>query len=153
LFLKFFSQNLDFPRSKLELGRSLGEGAFGKVVMASANGILNPNKLTTVAVKMLKENFTENDVKDLVDEIEVMKTIGHHENFINLLGCCLENGPLFVIVEYARHGNLKDFLTKHRPTNDGANERNKKILLQRDLVGYGYQVACGMEYLASRKYV
>lgn len=44
------------PPSSLTLGKPLGEGCFGQVVMAEAIGIDKdkPNKAITVAVKMLK---------------------------------------------------------------------------------------------------
>ena len=44
----------EFPRQQLQLGKSLGEGAFGHVVQAQADGILKQVAVTTVAVKMLK---------------------------------------------------------------------------------------------------
>lgn len=44
----------EFPRENLTLGKTLGEGAFGKVLRAEADGILCDNVVTTVAVKMLK---------------------------------------------------------------------------------------------------
>jgi len=44
----------EFPRQDLQLGKSLGEGAFGHVVQAQANGIIEKNSVSTVAVKMLK---------------------------------------------------------------------------------------------------
>ena len=46
-----------------------------------------------------------------------MKAIGHHQNIINLLGVCTQppHYPLYVIVEYAKHGNLKHYLTENRP--------------------------------------
>lgn len=47
----------EFARSQLRLGKSLGEGAFGHVVQAQADGILQPGVVTTVAVKMLKGAF------------------------------------------------------------------------------------------------
>ncbi|CRL07509.1 CLUMA_CG020474, isoform B [Clunio marinus] len=145
--------NWEFPRAQLELGKNLGEGAFGKVVMAHANGLVKTGQTTIVAVKMLKEGHTDEDVKDLVCEMEVMKMIGTHINIINLLGCCCQDGPLFVIVEYAPHGNLRDFLRKHRPNSyaDNAQEKEKQTLTQKDLVSFAYQIARGMEYLASRK--
>lgn len=148
--------NWEFPRAQLSLGRSLGEGAFGKVVMAEAQGLVRSGLSTVVAVKMLKEGHTDTDVKDLVCEMEVMKMIGKHINIINLLGCCCQDGPLYVIVEFAPHGNLRDFLRKHRPSSgyecsDGGEEKEAKTLTQKDLVSYSYQVARGMEYLASRR--
>ena len=44
----------EFPRQHLKIGKSLGEGAFGHVVQAQADGIIQPNVSSTVAVKMLK---------------------------------------------------------------------------------------------------
>ncbi len=44
----------EFPRENLQLGKSLGEGNFGRVVMAEAFSILQENVSSTVAVKMLK---------------------------------------------------------------------------------------------------
>lgn len=145
--------NWEFPRENLELAENLGEGAFGKVVKAYANGLDKTGQNTVVALKMLKEGHTDEDVKDLVCEMEVMKMIGTHKNIINLLGCCCQDGPLFVIVEYAPHGNLRDFLRKHRPTSyaDNIHEKEKQTLTQKDLVSYAFQIARGMEYLASRK--
>lgn len=49
--------NWEFPRGQLSLGRSLGEGAFGKVVMAEAQGLVRSGVSTVVAVKMLKGNY------------------------------------------------------------------------------------------------
>uniref|UniRef100_A0A182T303 Ig-like domain-containing protein n=1 Tax=Anopheles maculatus TaxID=74869 RepID=A0A182T303_9DIPT len=46
--------NWEFPRNKLHLGKSLGEGMFGKVVMAEAHGLVKGHPSTVVAVKMLK---------------------------------------------------------------------------------------------------
>lgn len=93
---------------------------------------------------------------DLVSEMEMMKMIGKHINIINLLGCCTQGGPLFVVVEYAPHGNLRDFLRQHRTSSGyepaiGIVEKEKKTLTQKDLVSFAYQVARGMEYLASRR--
>lgn len=53
----------------------------------------------------------------LVSEMEMMKMIGKHVNIINLLGCCTQDGPLYVIVEYAPGGNLREYLRDHRPGN------------------------------------
>jgi len=46
--------NWEFPRENLSLGKTLGEGAFGKVLRGEADGILSDNVMNTVAVKMLK---------------------------------------------------------------------------------------------------
>lgn len=44
----------EIPRDQLFLGKSLGEGAFGKVVKAEGHGLLKQGISSIVAVKMLK---------------------------------------------------------------------------------------------------
>lgn len=145
----------EFPRERVILGKPLGEGAFGQVIKAEAYGLGDKEGPTVVAVKMLKDGHTDSEMANLVSEMEVMKTIGKHINIINLLGCCTQDGPLHVIVEYAAHGNLRDFLRSHRPCSGyeqaiGA-DLKPKTLTHKDLVSFAYQVARGMEYLASKK--
>ncbi|XP_066534419.1 fibroblast growth factor receptor 3 [Hoplias malabaricus] len=147
----------EFPRTKLTLGKALGEGCFGQVVMAEAIGIdkEKPNKPLTVAVKMLKDDGTDKDLSDLVSEMEMMKMIGKHKNIINLLGACTQDGPLYVLVEYASKGNLREYLRARRPPGMDYSFDTCKIpnetLTFKDLVSCAYQVARGMEYLASQK--
>ncbi|XP_023237493.1 fibroblast growth factor receptor 3-like [Centruroides sculpturatus] len=147
--------NWEFPRERLVLGKLLGQGAFGQVMLADAYGLNDKEGITVVAVKMLKDGHTDRDVTDLVSEMEVMKTIGKHVNIINLLGCCTQDGPLYVIVEYAPNGNLRDFLRNNRP-NSGyeraiGDTGITQFVTYKCLVSYAFQVARGMEYLSSKK--
>uniref|UniRef100_A0AAQ4RH92 Fibroblast growth factor receptor n=1 Tax=Gasterosteus aculeatus aculeatus TaxID=481459 RepID=A0AAQ4RH92_GASAC len=147
----------EFPRTRLTLGKPLGEGCFGQVVMAEAIGIdkEKPNKPLDVAAKMLKDDATDKDLSDLVSEMEMMKMIGKHKNIINLLGACTQDGPLYVLVEYASKGNLREYLRARRPPGMDYSFDTCKIpdeqLTFKDLVSCAYQVARGMEYLASQK--
>ncbi|XP_045147158.1 fibroblast growth factor receptor 2 isoform X8 [Echinops telfairi] len=147
----------EFPRDKLTLGKPLGEGCFGQVVMAEAMGIdkERPKEAVTVAVKMLKDDATEKDLSDLVSEMEMMKMIGRHKNIINLLGACTQDGPLYVIVEYASKGNLREYLRARRPPgmeySYDINRVPEEQMTFKDLVSCTYQLARGMEYLASQK--
>lgn len=144
--------NWELPRSQLVLGATLGEGAFGRVVMAEVNNAI-------VAVKMVKEGHTDDDIASLVREMEVMKIIGRHINIINLLGCCSQNGPLYVIVEFAPYGNLKDFLFNNRPFGREQDRDNLQgppsppahVITEKDLIKFAHQIARGMDYLASRR--
>ncbi|XP_032082758.1 fibroblast growth factor receptor 3-like isoform X6 [Thamnophis elegans] len=147
----------ELARSRLTLGKPLGEGCFGQVVMAEAMGIdkEKPSQPVTVAVKMLKDDATDKDLSDLVSEMEMMKMIGKHKNIINLLGACTQDGPLYVLVEYASKGNLREYLRARRlPGMDYSFDTCKmpeEQLAFKDLVSCAYQVARGMEYLASQK--
>ncbi|KAH0623119.1 hypothetical protein JD844_031099 [Phrynosoma platyrhinos] len=110
----------ELPRDRLILGKPLGEGCFGQVVLAEAIGLDKdkPNRVTKVAVKMLK---------------------------------C----PLYVIVEYASKGNLREYLQARRPPGMeycyNPTHLPEEQLSFKDLVSCAYQVARGMEYLASKK--
>ncbi|XP_012618445.2 fibroblast growth factor receptor 1 isoform X7 [Microcebus murinus] len=147
----------ELPRDRLVLGKPLGEGCFGQVVLAEAIGLDKdkPNRVTKVAVKMLKSDATEKDLSDLISEMEMMKMIGKHKNIINLLGACTQDGPLYVIVEYASKGNLREYLQARRPPGleycYNPSHSPEEQLSSKDLVSCAYQVARGMEYLASKK--
>ncbi|XP_025047569.1 fibroblast growth factor receptor 4 isoform X2 [Alligator sinensis] len=147
----------EFPRDKLALSKPLGEGCFGQVVRAEAYGIDRdqPERAVTVAVKMLKDSATDKDLADLISEMEMMKLMDKHKNIINLLGVCTQDGPLYVIVEFAAKGNLREFLRARRPPTpdyafDAARLPDEQLSFK-DLVSCVYQVARGMEYLESKR--
>lgn len=67
-----------------------------------------------VAVKTLKENASDIEIKDLHSELQVMKTLEPHVNVVRLLGCCTDKEPIFVILEYVSRGKLQDYLRSSR---------------------------------------
>lgn len=57
-----------------------------------------------------------------------------------------------MIVEFASHGNLKQYLQKKRRTGGGSEVTQvENPLDEKDLISFSFQVARGMEYLASQK--
>lgn len=62
----------EFPRKNLVLGKTLGEGEFGKVVKATAFRLKGKAGYTTVAVKMLKGKTSQTGTK-MVGEVMWMK--------------------------------------------------------------------------------
>ncbi|KAM3940808.1 vascular endothelial growth factor receptor 2 [Leptodactylus fuscus] len=203
--LLYDAMKWEFPRERLKLGKPLGRGAFGQVVEADAFGIDTTSTCKTVAVKMLKEGATDSEYRALMSELKILSHIGHHLNVVNLLGACTKpGGPLMVIVEYCRFGNLSAYLRSKRndfvlyktksvryrqakhhyvetprdlkkrldsiassqssASSGFAEEKSlsdveeeeveeicKNQLSMEDLISYSFQVARGMEYMASRK--
>ncbi|XP_054613518.1 fibroblast growth factor receptor 1-A-like [Dunckerocampus dactyliophorus] len=146
----------ELPRDRLALGKPLGEGCFGQVALAEITGMDEdrPACVTKVAVKTLKADAGEKDLLDLISELEMMKMIGRHKNIINLIGACTRDGPLFVVVEYAARGNLREHLRASRPPESGYSGQAVPGGVElRELVSAAYQVARGMSYLASKKCV
>lgn len=64
-------------------------------------------------------------------------------------------GPLYVIVEYASKGNLREYLQARRPLGMEYCYNPYQVPVEnmsiKDLVSCAFQVARGMEYLASKK--
>ncbi|KYO27409.1 vascular endothelial growth factor receptor 1 [Alligator mississippiensis] len=113
--LPYDASKWEFARERLKLGKSLGHGAFGKVIQAAAFGIKKSPTYRIVAVKMLKEGATASEYKALMSELKILIHIGHHLNIVNLLGACTKSGgPLMVIVEYCKYGNLSNYLKSKR---------------------------------------
>ncbi|KAL2088691.1 hypothetical protein ACEWY4_015590 [Coilia grayii] len=105
-----YNQKWEFPRDKLKLGKTLGAGAFGRVVEATAYGLGKEDNVTRVAVKMLKASAHSDEKEALMSELKILSHLGQHKNIVNLLGACTHGGPVLVITEYCCHGDLLNFL-------------------------------------------
>ena len=49
-----------------------------------------------------------------MNEIELMKEIGKHQNVLSFLGCWTASEPLLLIIEYIAHGDLLHWLRRKR---------------------------------------
>ncbi|XP_026098492.1 platelet-derived growth factor receptor beta-like isoform X1 [Carassius auratus] len=104
----------EMPRDSLVLGRTLGSGAFGRVVEATAYGFGHSQSATKVAVKMLKSTARRSETQALMSELKIMSHLGPHLNIVNLLGACTKHGPLYLVTEYCRYGDLVDYLHRNK---------------------------------------
>nr|XP_057908550.1 proto-oncogene tyrosine-protein kinase receptor Ret isoform X2 [Doryrhamphus excisus] len=154
----------EFPRKNLVLGKTLGEGEFGKVVKATAFRLKGKAGYTTVAVKMLKENASHSELRDLLSEFTLLKQV-NHPHVIKMYGACSQDGPLYLIVEYAKYGSLRNFLRESRKVGPSfmgrdANRNSSylenpddRALTMGDLISFAWQISRGMQYLAEMKLV
>ncbi|KAG7465192.1 hypothetical protein MATL_G00173670 [Megalops atlanticus] len=106
----------EMPRDSLILGRTLGSGAFGRVVEATAYGLGHSQSTTKVAVKMLKSTARRSETQALMSELKIMSHLGPHLNIVNLLGACTKQGPIYLVTEYCRYGDLVDYLHRNKHT-------------------------------------
>nr|XP_012144959.1 PREDICTED: tyrosine-protein kinase receptor torso-like isoform X3 [Megachile rotundata] len=86
----------------------LGSGAYGVVRLGSLQDQFN--NTTSVAVKMLKENPSVEDLKNFCQEIMIMKAAGQHPNIVSLIGCCILDNKPVLVVEYCCKGDLQLYL-------------------------------------------
>ncbi|KAM7437355.1 pro-B cell differentiation [Porites harrisoni] len=105
----------------------LGQGAFGivhKSVMRdlskkNKSSKLGNQKLDThqgriVATKVLRENASEEDKRQFLQEIELMKEVGEHRNILSMLGYWIKSEPIMLIMEYFPNGDLLHWLRNKR---------------------------------------
>ncbi|XP_078100664.1 platelet-derived growth factor receptor beta-like isoform X2 [Sander vitreus] len=104
----------EVPRDNVVLGQVLGSGAFGRVVAATVSGLLHSHSTTKVAVKMVKTSSGAD--QSLMSELKVLVHLGPHLNVVNLLGACTRGGPVYLITEFCRHGDLVGYLHRNKHT-------------------------------------
>ena len=58
---------------------------------------------------------TDKEARDhLLEEIELMKSIGSHRNIVSMLGCWVNSEPIFLLLEYLAYGDLLNWLRRKR---------------------------------------
>lgn len=150
-------ETLEYPRNDIIYIRDIGQGAFGRVFQAKAPGLLKGEEFTMVAVKMLKEEASEDLQTDFEREACLMAEFDH-PNIVKLLGVCAVGKPMCLLFEYMGKGDLNEFLRTCSPTNYIVRTPNTDIyndvrLTHMDLLNISRQIAAGMTYLSERKFV
>ena len=60
------------------------------------------------------ENANEEERKEFMDEIELMKKVGKHQNVLSFFGCWTTTKPILLMIEYIAHGDLLHWLRHKR---------------------------------------
>ncbi|ELK03674.1 Mast/stem cell growth factor receptor [Pteropus alecto] len=131
-----YDHKWEFPRNRLSFGKTLGAGAFGKVVEATAYGLIKSDAAMTVAVKMLKrfDGCFISPSSDSTNEYMDMKP-----------------GVSYVVPTKAdkrRSARIGSYI--ERDVTPAIMEDDELALDLEDLLSFSYQVAKGMAFLASK---
>ncbi|KAK6617837.1 hypothetical protein RUM43_014065 [Polyplax serrata] len=124
----------------LTLSGKLGDGSFG--VVRKGEWVTPTGNVLNVAVKILKQDaLTQPGIfEDFFKEVQAMHFL-NHTNLIRLYGVVLSQ-PLMMVTELAALGSLLDYLRQ--------NSSQISIL---KIYDYALQVATGMQYLESKRFI
>ncbi|KAK6108370.1 Protein tyrosine kinase family protein [Brugia pahangi] len=133
------------PKNNISLLRIIGKGGFGEVYEGVANGLPQSTKTIRVAVKTLRNGFSESDRIKFLQEAVLMNSFDH-PNIVKLLGVSLETEPYFLIAELMEGGDLLEFLRSSRPSDCFPSQ-----LSLYELIGMMVDVGRGAAYLEVKK--
>ncbi|TKR94676.1 hypothetical protein L596_008936 [Steinernema carpocapsae] len=133
LLLAVPKQDWELRHEQVELGKMLGEGAFGGVYA----GVLTlGNDTHKVAVKVHKGKELKKDmIKEICKEARIMRRY-EHPNIVRFYGVAIEHEPIMLVMELVNGGSLDKYLEK-KGSSISTNER----------VSMCYDAAKGLEYL------
>jgi len=60
------------------------------------------------------EKATMQELNEFLREIEFTKCVGVHQNIIGMIGCSTKSDQVFLVVEFAEHGDLLHLLKDKR---------------------------------------
>uniref|UniRef100_A0A7E4V949 receptor protein-tyrosine kinase n=1 Tax=Panagrellus redivivus TaxID=6233 RepID=A0A7E4V949_PANRE len=123
---------IEIPADSLIPVKPLGNGEFGNIELCQFEGKF-------VAVKSLKSSDPSTEA-DFKREIHVMSQL-RHQNVVRVIGASTNSRPILCVTEYMSQGDLRNYL-QEKP-NFGPDA----------LLSLTTQIAAGMAYLESRKFV
>ena len=154
-----------FDKSSIHYVRQIGQGNFGVVFYAKAEGVVEGEKLTEVAVKTLKDETCSESFEDFAREAKLMFSF-NHKNIVKIFGVAMENVPYYLVFEYMDKGDLAHFLranassSQRRLMEGRSRSRTESTLsnegpglMPEELQDICKQIACGMQYLAENKHI
>lgn len=135
----------------------LGTGEYGLV---NGGRIIDDDNATVfkeVSIKMLKDNWEPEHMRDMLAELRMMRRITKHRNVISLIGWCKTDDNVYVIEEYVPFGSLLTFLRAQRCLNQSREALDQLAVEDRvdsnTLLSFATQIAAGMNHLAQLQVV
>ncbi|XP_065843513.1 insulin receptor-like [Oscarella lobularis] len=139
----------EIDRKSLNVGKLLGEGAFGEVYKGSLEKQGCDSK--PVAIKGLKPNSKPFERCLFLKEASVMKNFVC-DYIVCLIGIVSKGNPVYVVIELMENGDLKSYLRLLRPTSESSLCTSYPFS-EKAILTMAAEIASGMAYLAEKKIV
>ncbi|KAJ3598587.1 hypothetical protein NHX12_002093 [Muraenolepis orangiensis] len=141
------SKSQFFKRQMLNYLQEIGNGWFGKVILAE---VLSDRSSSQVVVKELRVSASPLEQRKFLAESEPYRSL-QHPNILQCLGQCSENVPFLLVMEFCQLGDLKRYLRAQRKS-DGVTPD----LLTRDLLTIqrmAFEITSGLLHLHENNYI
>ena len=109
--------------------RHIGQGGFGKVYMGE-----HITRKTTVAIKLLPSDLSREEVDKFLAQVRIASAF-NHPHIIRILEFGEQNGTLFLVMDYAPNGSLREL-----------HPRGTQLPLS-TIVAYVKQIADALQYI------
>lgn len=143
-YIQYDPDEWEVDKSNLIIGAQIGTGSFGMVFkgqLKSEKGALS------CAIKTVPPTSTLKQRMDFLREASIMKQFDTY-HVVKLMGVISTTTPVYVIMEFMENGDLKSYLRGLRDVY----QKEKKLLVD-GIYLMAAQIADGMAYLASKKFV
>ena len=163
-------------KSKIRYLQEIGQGQFGTVFQGECDWIKRNNsdeetgETVKVAVKTIKsKDESDKSIEEFVREAKILHQF-NHPNVVEFYGVCMDELPYYLVFEYMDQGDLCQYLREHgssaqrrynppqrtrtRNSSSSSNFSDDTAALGvTDLLDICKQIASGMAYLESEKYI
>ncbi|KAK6039092.1 hypothetical protein COOONC_23404, partial [Cooperia oncophora] len=152
------------PEQVIIKNEQLGHGAYGQVykgkLIGPSPGILRYHKNEVAqftdcdcAVKMLPKYASDSARAEFMHEIELMKTLGFHDNIVSMLGCITAANKSCLVIEYCASRDLLRYLKQRKTELEISKSIDEQIECTKEFLNFAWQIAQGMCYLGQKNII
>ncbi|XP_054637632.1 uncharacterized protein lmtk3 [Dunckerocampus dactyliophorus] len=141
------SKSACFKRHTLNYLQEIGNGWFGKVILAE---VLCDCSSSQVVVKELRVSASPLEQRKFLAESEPYRSL-KHPNILQCLGQCSESIPFLLVMEFCQLGDLKRYLRAQRKSDGMTPDLPTRDLLT--LQRMAFEITSGLLHLHDNNYI
>ncbi|XP_043935816.1 tyrosine-protein kinase STYK1 [Protopterus annectens] len=145
-----YLETFEIPRDRITGDlQKIRTGTFGPIYKAQ----LLPKeseKQQTIVIAALRDSPSARDTQLFLDRIRFHAKLGKHPNIVDMLGCCTDQLPIYLIMENVSEGDLLNFLWTCR-RDVMAMDKIPFDITEKQIFSVAIQVVNGLEYLHQKK--